>query len=102
MTAQTACAKGAADGTRYSLDDLLGIGDLAARLHVSEKTVRDWIYRRRMPFTKVGRRVYFSRSVVEAILAGNAVEPRSGSLGGNRPRLMPTKGGVQERRLSHG
>ena len=57
----------------YRLDELLRVEDLAAKLRISVKTVRSWIYLRKIPFTKIGRRVYFAAGVVEQALHRNAV-----------------------------
>ena len=56
-----------------TIDHLLTVKSLAAKLDVSLKTVRSWIYLRKIPFTKVGRRVYFAVDVVEQLLSRNAV-----------------------------
>ena len=58
---------------RFKLGELLTVDDLAAHLKVSLKTVRSWIYFRKIPFTKIGRRIYFSVGVVEEMLRRNAV-----------------------------
>ena len=71
------------------LDDLLTIEELAVKLKIKPRTVRGWIEKRRIPFTKMGRRVYFSAGVVEGILQGNTVLSVS-------PRLtLREQGGVQ-------
>jgi excisionase family DNA binding protein len=101
MTTQAARAEGAPRATRYSLDGLLGIGDLAAQLHVAEKTVRDWIYRRKVPFSRIGRRVYFDRSVIEGLLAANETAPLSRGTRGNRQARCQKGGGV-EQEVKHG
>lgn len=58
---------------RFRLDDLLTVEEVAAKLKVSLKTVRSWVYLRKIPFTKIQRRVYFSVGVVEELLRRNAV-----------------------------
>jgi excisionase family DNA binding protein len=58
---------------QFGLNDLLRVEDLAAKLKVSLKTVRSWVYLRKIPFTKIGRRVYFATGVVEEMLRRNAV-----------------------------
>lgn len=57
----------------YSLDDLLTLDQAAQKLHVSRKTIRNWRYERRIPFTRIGRRIYVSAGVVEGILNANAI-----------------------------
>lgn len=59
----------------YCMGRLLTIEGLAERLNVSHRTVRSWIYKRVIPFTRLQRRVYFDVGVVEGLLNANAVEP---------------------------
>ncbi len=95
---------------RFKLGELLTVDDLAEQLKVSLKTVRSWIYLRKIPFTKIGRRVYFSVGVVEEILRRNAVPALSGQ---GRPDMCPAgmpipthanKGGANESKegMKHG
>ena len=57
----------------YRIDELLTVEELAAKMKVSVRTIRDWIRRRRIPFTRFQRRVYFQLGVVEELLERNAV-----------------------------
>jgi len=66
---------------RFNLDALITVEELAARLRVSLKTIRSWIYLRKIPFTKLGRRVYFSVGIVEKMLNRNAVPACIGQRG---------------------
>ena len=59
----------------YSIARLLTVEALAERLNVSPRTVRFWVYRRTIPFTRFQRRLYFDAGVVEGLLKANAVEP---------------------------
>jgi excisionase family DNA binding protein len=77
---------------RVSLDDLLTIEQVAEKLHVSLRTVREWRYRRRIPFTRVGRRLYVLSGAVEVLLAQNVIEP----LGGSREQEPRGQGGEAE------
>jgi excisionase family DNA binding protein len=61
------------DPVVYKLDGLLGAEEVATKLKISLKTVRIWVYLRKIPFTKLGRRVYFAVGVVEDLLRRNAV-----------------------------
>lgn len=63
----------------YRLGRILTPRELAGRLGVSRRTVQDWIYKRRVPYTKLCGRIYFSEEVVEGLLAANAVAPRPSS-----------------------
>jgi excisionase family DNA binding protein len=95
---------------RFKLGELLTVDDLAEQLKVSLKTVRSWIYLRKIPFTKIGRRVYFSVGVVEEILRRNAVPALSGQGRSDMcPAGMPipthaNKGGASESKegMKHG
>jgi len=71
---------GTAHPPNYHLGQLLTIPELAAALKVSPRTVRSWIERRQIEFTKLGRRVYFTQGIVENILNRNAI-----------PALQPTR-----------
>lgn len=85
---------------KFKLGELLTVGQLAQALHVSIKTVRDWVYKKRIPFTRVERRIYFAAGVVEDLLNKNAVGAlRSGRSPGSRPR---GRGGVQLEESNHG
>lgn len=80
-----------ATGTRkYDLDDLLLIEEMSERLRVPVKTLRDWVYKRKIPYTHIGRRLYFSRTAVENVLAQNEVAPVRSR--GNRYDHRRTKG----------
>lgn len=73
-------------GLCFKLDRLLTVEELAAKLRVSLKTVRSWIYLRKIPFTKIEHRIYFSLDVIEEMLSRNAVAAiRSGSLADSKP-----------------
>ena len=73
----------------YKLDGLLVAEEVARKLKISLKTVRSWVYLRKIPFTKLGRRVYFAAGVVEDLLQRNAVPAISSqqrvSVGSNVP-----------------
>ena len=55
------------------LEQLRPVEELAKTLRVSVKTVRNWTYKRRITFTRLGRRIYIPVGVVEGILQNNAV-----------------------------
>jgi excisionase family DNA binding protein len=92
----------------FKLDELLRAEDLAAKLKISLKTVRSWVYLRKIPFTKIGRRVYFAAGVVEEMLRRNAVpaisSQRRVSPGSNVP--VPTNaengGATKGKEVNHG
>ena len=57
----------------YSIDRLLTVEQLALKLGVSVRTVRSWRYKRQIPFTKIGRRLYVGADIVEGLLDANAI-----------------------------
>ena len=71
----------------FKLENLLTVEDLAKKLKVSTKTVRTWVYKRRIPFTRFQRRVYFELGVVEGMLNANAVD----ALGSSMPPIRKAK-----------
>jgi excisionase family DNA binding protein len=58
---------------RYSLDSLLTVPEVATRMKVKKRTVREWVYLRKIPFTRFERRIYVDAGVVEEMLAANEV-----------------------------
>ena len=62
---------------RYKLNELLRVEDVAEKLGISLRTVRSWIYLKKVPFTRIGRRVYFAVTAIEEILQRNAIQPHS-------------------------
>jgi len=83
---------------RFKLNALLTVEELAAKLRVSLKTVRSWIYLRRITFTKFQHRIYFSLDVVESLLSRNAVAAnRSGGSADSKPT---GQGGAQTREMN--
>lgn len=72
---RTGGASGRIVAHQYKLGDLLTVPQLAAMLSAAEKTIRDWVYKRRIPFTKLGGRIYFSKEQIEGLLADGARAP---------------------------
>jgi excisionase family DNA binding protein len=52
---------------------LNSLPNTAARLGVSVKCLRSWIYRRAIPYVKVGRAVRISDETIEAIIRRGTV-----------------------------
>lgn len=65
----------------YKLDSLLTVEKVAELLGVSIRTVRDWVCKRKIPYTKFERRVYISADVIEERLRLAAVGALQGSPG---------------------
>ena len=45
-------------------ENLIAIDDLSEWLGVSKKTIRDWVYKRKIPFKKVGNLIRFQTSEI--------------------------------------
>jgi hypothetical protein len=78
---------------RISTDELLTAEDVAAKFHVAVRTDRDWRYKRRLPFTRIARRLYVPVGAVEELLARNVVEP----LRNSRDQVPAGQGGAAKR-----
>jgi excisionase family DNA binding protein len=81
-------------GISYKLDQLLTVAEFAARMGVKLRTVRSWIYKRVVPFTRFERRVYFSTTVVEELLDRNAIPALRSD---NSPDSTPTGQGGEDK-----
>jgi len=66
-------AKRQTSDIKYRLDQLITIEELAGKLQISVRTVRDWLSKRKIPFTRLGRRVYIHTGVIENLLQRGAV-----------------------------
>lgn len=64
---------------RIKLDELMTIEEVAAKLKVKVRTVRDWRAKRKLPFTRIGRRLYVPVGAVETLLQRNTVSVSAGS-----------------------
>jgi excisionase family DNA binding protein len=77
------------DGT-----ELLNVRETAEMLRMKESTIRSWILKRRIPFVRMGRRVFVRRSDAEQLIIDNIVRPRgeasdaSSGGGKSRPQVM--------------
>jgi excisionase family DNA binding protein len=58
------------------MSDLLSIRDAAKELNLSVYTLRSWIFQRRVPFVRLGRRVAFRREDLETLIEENVVEAK--------------------------
>jgi len=81
-------------GISYKMDQLLTVAEFAARMGVKLRTVRSWIYKRVVPFTRFERRVYFSATVVEEMLDRNAIPALRSS---DSPDSTPTGQGGEDK-----
>ncbi len=60
------------------MNELLSVHEAAAVLRLKPATIRDWIWRRRIPYVKLGRRTLIRRSDLEQLIAASIV-PAAGS-----------------------
>lgn len=54
---------------------LLTPEDVASRFHVTPRTIQRWARERRVPHTRIGRRVLFTPEQVAAITDAYSIEP---------------------------
>jgi excisionase family DNA binding protein len=59
-----------------TMSDLLTIAEGAAHLRLSIFTVRSWIFQKRIPFVRLGRRVLLRREDLEKLVNDGLVEAR--------------------------
>jgi excisionase family DNA binding protein len=57
---------------------LLNVAEAAEMCHLKVSTIRRWIFNRRLPFVKLGRRVLLRSSDIEALIEQNIVPARDG------------------------
>ena len=53
--------------------DLLSVEEAASFLHVQGSTVRDWVLKKKVPYVKLGRRVFLRRQELEALIERSVV-----------------------------
>jgi excisionase family DNA binding protein len=62
--------------TSESISDLLTVAESAALLRLKASTVRAWILAKRIPYVKLGGRVFLRRCDCEALIAASIVPAR--------------------------
>ena len=50
------------------MSKLLSVAEFAEAVGLSPKTIRQWVWMRRVPYVRVGRAIRFRRETVEEIL----------------------------------
>ncbi len=60
--------------------ELLTVAEAASFLRLRPSTIRAWILCRKIPFVKLGGRVFLRRTDVEALIASSVVPARAGML----------------------
>jgi excisionase family DNA binding protein len=64
--------------------DLLTVNETAGMLRLQASTIRAWILHRRIPFVRLGRRVFVRRSDCEELITANIVAPIPANQGANQ------------------
>ena len=58
------------------MPELLDLKEGAKELRLSIHTLRAWVYQKRIPFVRLGRRVLLRREDLERLVENNLVEAR--------------------------
>jgi excisionase family DNA binding protein len=56
---------------------LLDVGEVAEFLRLKPSTVRSWILKKRIPYVKLGRRVFVRRSDAQGVIDSSVIYPES-------------------------
>jgi excisionase family DNA binding protein len=62
--------------------DLLTVEEAANELRVSRHTMRSWVSQKRITYQKIGRRVFFKRTVLQDFIESSTVKaykPKGGA-----------------------
>lgn len=70
---------------------LMNIAEAAAYLNIPYLTLRDYVTKRLVPFTRIGRHVRFTPEHLAAIIAAGEVPVRQQSTGVSRRRARPRR-----------
>ncbi len=60
------------------MQELLNLKEGAKELKLSIHTLRAWVFQKRLPFVRLGRRVLLRREDLENLINENLVEARKG------------------------
>jgi excisionase family DNA binding protein len=60
------------------MTDLLDVEEAAAYCHVKTATMRSWVLKAKIPYVKLGRRVFLRRQDLEAFITESVVPARRG------------------------
>jgi excisionase family DNA binding protein len=53
--------------------DLFDVEEGAVYVHVKTATIRDWVFKKKIPFVKMGRRVLLRRQDLDKLIADSVV-----------------------------
>jgi len=65
-------------GTASVCPTLVTIDELTSILRIRKGTIYNWVYRRKIPYMKVGRRVLFDLKEIAKYLDGCRIDPLAG------------------------
>lgn len=63
--------------TIASLEPLMSIKQVAKILGIKEKTLRDWVWRKKIDYVKSGDRVMFEPDAIRQFIARNRVQAKT-------------------------
>ncbi|TCK59931.1 helix-turn-helix domain-containing protein [Seleniivibrio woodruffii] len=55
---------------------LLSVAEASQYAGFAEQTFYDWIYRRKIEYVKISRRVFFKKETLDRLIEENTVKPR--------------------------
>jgi excisionase family DNA binding protein len=55
--------------------ELLTVIEAAKMLRLQDSTIRAWIWKRKMPFVRLGRRVFVRKADCDALIRANTIMP---------------------------
>jgi excisionase family DNA binding protein len=67
------------DSFQQSRSNLLTIEESSALIRLKPSTLRDWLLKRKIPYVKLGRRVFIRRSDIEALISASVVSAANGA-----------------------
>jgi excisionase family DNA binding protein len=79
-------------GESPTQSDLLTVPEAAQLLRMKPSTMRDWIFKKRVPYVKYSRRVFLRRTDIEALISENIV--RASGVRQKQPTLRVNDGGL--------
>lgn len=55
--------------------EFMSVEELAQKLGIKTKTIHNWVHMRKIPYTKIGRKVMFNPRSIETWLSRREVQP---------------------------
>jgi excisionase family DNA binding protein len=63
---------------------LLTLAEASSLLRLKVSTLRSWVLKRRIPYCKIGGRVFFRRSDLDSLIVASVVTARPSPVAGER------------------